>query len=143
VPWLPLATALLAAHVVANFVWIGSILSVALLVANAPFMADPSDPGALARRVYIRLAVPAFVLSFATGVGRIALFPIAYMHMPWLHVKLTFALVVIALHHVIGGRAKRLGSGQTQAARGVGLFGFILFACAACAAVLGVAKSLP
>jgi hypothetical protein len=44
---------------------------------------------------------------------------------------------------VIGGRAKRLGSGQTAAARGVGLLGFILFACAACAAVLGVAKSLP
>ena len=60
-----------------------------------------------------------------------------------IELKLTFALVVIALHHVIGGRAKRLGSGQTQAARGVGLFGFILFACAACAAVLGVAKSLP
>jgi putative membrane protein len=106
-------------------------------------MADPSDPGALARRVYLRLALPAFVVSFATGVGRIALFPVAYMHMPWMHVKLAFAIVVIALHHVIGSRAKRLGSGQTDAARGVGLFGFILFACAACAAVLGVAKSLP
>jgi len=143
VPWLPLATALVAAHVVANLVWIGAILSVSLLVANALFMADPSDPGALARRVYLRLAVPAFVVSFAAGVGRIALFPLAYMHMPWLHVKLAFAIVVIVLHHVIGRRAKRLASGQTHAARGVGLFGFILFAFAACAAVLGVAKSLP
>jgi putative membrane protein len=124
-------------------VWIGAILSVALLVANAPFMADPSDPGALARRVYLRLAVPAFLVSFAAGVGRIALFPLAYMHMPWFHVKLAFAIVVIVLHHVIGRRAKRLGSGQTEAARGVGLFGFILFAFAACAVVLGIAKSLP
>jgi putative membrane protein len=143
VPWLPLATALIAAHVVANLVWIGAILSVALLVANAPFMADPADPGTLARRVYIRLALPAFFVSFATGVGRIALFPMVYAHMPWMHVKLTFALVVIALHHIVGARAKRLRGGQIAAARGVGLLGFLLFACAACAAVLGVAKSLP
>jgi protoporphyrinogen IX oxidase len=143
VPWLPLSTALVAVHVVANLVWIGAILSVALLVSNAPFMADPTDPGALARRVYVRLAAPAFVVSFATGVGRIALFPMVYAHMPWLHVKLALALVVIALHHVIGARAKRLRSGETASARGVGLLGFVLFAFAASAAVLGVAKSLP
>lgn len=141
--WLPLPTALIAAHVVANLVWIGAILSVALLVANAPFMADPGDPGTLARRVYVRLALPAFFVSFATGVARIALFPMVYAHMPWMHVKLTFALVVIALHHIIGARAKRLRGGQTGAARGVAFLGFLLFAFAACAAVLGVAKSLP
>jgi protoporphyrinogen IX oxidase len=143
VAWLPLPTALLAVHVIANTVWIGAILSVALLVANAPFMADPSDNGALARRIYTRLALPAFALSFAAGVGRIALFPSVYAHMPWLHVKLTFAIVVIALHHVMGSRAKRLRGGDTGAARGVGVLGFLLFASAALAALLGVTKSLP
>jgi protoporphyrinogen IX oxidase len=143
VHWLALPTALVAAHVVANFVWIGAILSVSLLVANGPFMADPNDPGALARRVYLRLAVPAFLVSFATGVGRIALFPVAYAHMPWMHTKLTFALVVIVLHHMIGARARRLANGQTAAARGAGLLGVLLFLSAAAAAVLGVAKSLP
>ncbi len=141
--WLPLPLALIAVHVVADVVWIGSILSVSLLVGNAPFMADPSDSGTVARRVYMRLATPAFVVSFATGVGRIALSPTLYAHMPWFHAKLTCALLVIGLHHVIGARAKRLRGGQTTAARGVGLLGFLLFTFAAFAAVLGVAKSLP
>jgi putative membrane protein len=29
------------------------------------------------------------------------------MHLHWFHAKLTFALAVIALHHVIGAKAKR------------------------------------
>jgi uncharacterized membrane protein len=143
VHWLPLPTALLAAHVVANLVWIGAILSASLLLASSPFMADPGEPGALARRVYLRLATPAFLVSFAAGVGRIALIPAAYAHLPWMHVKLTFALLVIILHHVIGGRTKRVASGQTGAARGAALLGFMVFLSATAAAVLGVAKSLP
>jgi len=143
VHWLPLPTALLAAHVVANLVWVGAILAASLLLAGSPFMADPSEPGALARRVYTRLATPAFFLSFAAGVGRIALFPAAYAHLPWMHVKLTLALAVIALHHVIGARAKRVARGQTAAARSAALLGSLFFLFAAAAAVLGVAKSLP
>ena len=141
--WLPLPTALVAAHVVADLVWIGSILSAALLLSASPFMADPAEPGALARRIYTRLSVPAFLVAFGTGAGRIALFPMAYAHLPWMHVKLTLALVVIALHHMIGGRAKRAAGGQVRAASGAGLLGLLLFLFAGGAAVLGVAKGLP
>jgi putative membrane protein len=32
----------------------------------------------------------------------------------WMHGKLLFALIVIAIHHVIGGRAKKLARGTVQ-----------------------------
>jgi putative membrane protein len=141
--WLSLPLLLVSAHVTANVVWIGALLSVVLLVVRAPWMADPAEVGALARRLHVWLAVPAFLVSFGAGVARIALAPQIYAHLPWLHVKLTFALAVIVLHHVIGARAKRVAAGRVQAARGVGLFGAAAFVCAAGAVLLGMAKSLP
>jgi putative membrane protein len=136
-------TGLVAAHVVANVVWIGSILSVAMLVASARFMADPANVGVLARRLYSRLAAPAFVVSFATGLGRFLSSSATYAHLPWMHAKLGFALLVIILHHGIGARARRLADGKTSAARGVALRGGLLFVFATCAVVLGVLKSFP
>jgi|GEM_PF-455712 len=141
--WPSVPTALVALHVLANVVWIGALLAVAVLTARAPFMADPSEVGALARRVHLRLAVPAFLASLGAGVARIAFAPRVYAHLPWMHVKLTLALAVIVLHHVIGARARRVAKGNTDAARAVGVLGWVTFLCAAGAVLLGVAKSLP
>ncbi|MGD0678950.1 MAG: CopD family protein [Polyangiaceae bacterium] len=141
--WLPDSTLLVAAHVLANVVWIGALLAVALLVGHAPWTADPAEVGRLARRVHVRLAAPAFFLSFAAGALRIALTPTAYAHLYWMHAKLTFALVVIVLHHVIGARAKRVADGKAEAAAGVNVLGIVTFVCAAGAVLLGVAKALP
>ena len=56
--------------------------------------------------------MPAFVISFAAGVTRLLLDPQLYLVVTkYMHPKLTLALVVIALHHVIGARAKRMASG--------------------------------
>jgi putative membrane protein len=139
----PITTVLVAVHVLSNVVWIGSILSVALLVGRARLMADGPEVGALARRVYTRLAVPAFVFSFASGVTRFVLGIAAYAHMPWMHAKLTLALGVIALHHVIGAKARRVAGGNSAA--GSGMTGLLLatLACAAGAVWLAVAKQLP
>jgi protoporphyrinogen IX oxidase len=139
----PLPVLLVSAHVLANVVWIGALLSVAVLTARAPFLADPTDVGTLARRVYLRLAVPAFLASFGAGVARIALAPYAYAHLPWMHVKLGLALVVIVLHHVIGGRARRVARGNSDAGLGIGWLAMGAFLCAAGAVFLGVAKSFP
>ncbi|HEY8042372.1 MAG TPA: hypothetical protein VIF15_21360 [Polyangiaceae bacterium] len=140
---MPLPTALVALHVLANVVWIGALLAETILLGRAPFLADGAEVGHLARRVHLRLAVPAFLGSFGAGVARIALEPRMYAHMPWMHVKLTFALVVIVLHHVIGARARRVAGGKDEAGRGAGVLGAVVFLCAACAVVLGVAKALP
>jgi protoporphyrinogen IX oxidase len=143
VHWLSLSVALVAVHVTANVVWIGSLLAVALLGARGPFSADPAELGTLARRLYVTLAVPAFLGSFAAGLARILLEPRLYAHMPWMHAKLTLALVVIVLHHIIGARVRRLAGGQADAGRGMRTLAVVTFVCAAGAVLLGVEKSLP
>jgi putative membrane protein len=143
VHWLSLATGLVAAHLVANVVWIGALLSVATLVARAPWMAEPAEVGALARRLHVRLASPAFLASLATGLARIALNPQSYAHQRWFHAKLAVALMLIVFHHTIGARAGRVAEGNARAAQGASLLGVLAFLCAAAAVVLGVAKSLP
>ncbi len=141
--WISLPTLLVALHVLANVVWIGALLAVAVVVAAAPGRTDPASAGGLARLVYVRLAVPAFLVSFGAGVARIALTPIPYAHMPWFHAKLTFALAVIVLHHVMGAHAKGMAVGRLKAAASTGLLGIATLVCAAGAVLLGVAKALP
>jgi putative membrane protein len=143
VDWISLATVLVALHVLANVVWIGALLAVAVVLGAASASADPASAGGIARLVHVRLAVPAFLVSFGAGVARIALTPIPYAHMPWFHAKLTFALAVIVLHHVVGARAKGLATGRMKAAAGAGVLGLATFVCAAGAVLLGVAKALP
>jgi putative membrane protein len=115
-----MANLVLALHIAANMLWIGSIVAVGLLTEKS---------GEQARTIYLRLAMPAFIASFTFGAIRVALDPSYYLHLHWFHAKLTAALVVIALHHVIGARAKKAGSmqgGRNSAILAVGLFVFAL-----------------
>jgi len=112
-----LATLFIALHVMANLVWIGSIASVGWLVAAASKESDRSS-AVLARGLYLRVAVPSFLASFSMGLFRVLQAPAYYMHLHWFHGKLAFALGVIALHHVIGAKSKRLavaGSAKASA----------------------------
>jgi putative membrane protein len=143
VTWLTQGTALVAAHVLGNVVWVGSLLATAVLVAHAPWTAEPPEVGRLARRIFVRLAVPGFLLSLGAGVARITLAPVVYMHTPWFHAKLTFALVLIVLHHVIGARAKQVSKGRVAAAAGVDFQAIAVLICAAGAVLFGIAKALP
>lgn len=101
---------LVACHLIANLAWIGSIIAVGLLVARSA-QPDSAGFGKAARAVYQKVSAPAFGISFLFGIVLIAREP-GYFKMGWFHVKLTAALVVIALHHVIGGRAKKAEAGE-------------------------------
>ncbi len=125
-------TALVIAHVTANVVWIGSILAVAYILATDT--GTPQERGRIGLGVYRRLAVPAFVISFTAGVTRLTLSLDAYfVRSKWMHAKLLFALVVIALHHVIGGRAKKMASGDKADAGPVPTLAVVLLLSAAAA----------
>jgi putative membrane protein len=143
VHWLSLPSALVAAHVTANLVWIGALLAVALLAGRGRFSADPAEVGTLARRVYLTLAAPAFLVSFAAGLARILIAPQVYLHLPWMHAKLTLALVVIGLHHVIGARARRVAGGDANAGSGMPVLAVAALVFASGAVLLAIAKSLP
>jgi putative membrane protein len=106
-----LAPILVIFHVTANVVWIGSILAVAFVLSSS---ASPSLPegGALARALYRALAVPSFVVSFVAGAARLSIDSHYYfVQTKFMHGKLFCALIVIALHHAIGGRAKKAAAG--------------------------------
>lgn len=123
------ALLLVVLHVIANLVWIGSILATAVIAVAGG--ATPEIRGALARRVYARLAAPAFGVSFLAGFSRLLMTPKVYLvQTHWMHAKLAFALAVIALHHIIGARVRRMESGTAQTSGPVGTLAVVLFVCA-------------
>ncbi|HEX7670062.1 MAG TPA: CopD family protein [Polyangiaceae bacterium] len=120
-----IAPLLVFLHVAANVVWIGSIVSVAVILGSPA--GDPNTRGTLAVEVYRKLATPAFVLSFVAGVSRLGLDTRYYfVATKFMHGKLFLALVVIGLHHAIGGRAKKLAAGTATNAGGVRALGIAL-----------------
>jgi putative membrane protein len=109
--------ALIWLHVSGNIIWIGAILAVGVaILASAGKGGEAQKAGAaIAVSIYQRLAVPAFVVSFVCGAIRLFMDPGYYLKQHhWMHPKLTLALAVIALHHVIGARAKKLAQGTVQ-----------------------------
>lgn len=102
---------LVALHVFSVILWIGSITSAGWMLANrssAPTPEQGKSAAELALGLYRRVAAPAFVLAFATGLTRVLMDKDAYLKAHWFHGKLTLALVVIALHHVLGARAAKV-----------------------------------
>lgn len=134
-----MALVLLWLHMLGNVFWIGAILAVG--VAMEPPLGDARVRGQLALKIYQRVAVPGFLLSFTCGAMRLALAPRCYLvEHHWMHGKLFFALGVIALHHVIGARAKRLSLGKVPDAGPTAKFSVALAVAAAGAAFFAVFK---
>ena len=70
---------------------------------------------ALARleRIYLRgLADPGALLTILAGVSLIMTKPSYYLHAPWLHIKLTFVLLLIVLHGIVAMRTKAFATGR-------------------------------
>jgi putative membrane protein len=71
--------------------------------------------GALARleRIYLRgLADPGALLTLLAGAGLIMTNPHYFLRAPWLHIKLTFVLLLIGLHGLVAVRTKRFATGR-------------------------------
>jgi putative membrane protein len=132
-------TALIWLHVVGNIVWIGSILAVGLVLVGKN--GEPKVRGAIALDLYRRLAVPAFVVSFLCGAGRLGLDTHFYLkEHHWMHAKLPVALGVIALHHIIGARAKKTATGAVQEPGPAGTLTAVLAVLAVLATFFAVFK---
>jgi len=130
---------LLWLHVVGNIVWIGAILAVGVAITSRA--GDAKTRGEIALGIYMRLAVPAFVLSFVCGLARLLSDPGFYLKQHhWMHAKLPLAIIVIALHHVIGGRAKKLARGTVQDAGPAAILTAVLAVAAVGAAFFAIYK---
>jgi putative membrane protein len=129
-------TLLLVLHITGNLLWIGGIAGVAATLGMAG-AAGVRKPVAL--RIYQRVAVPGFIASLIGGGAVLFMNPALYFSQTrWMHPKLTLVLVVIALHHVLGARAKRLS--DDGATKGANSMGAVLVICAVGAAFLALAK---
>ena len=131
--------ALVAAHVFANMVWIGSISAVgaSLAVKHSGALIDRAK---VALWTYRRLAVPAFLLSLLIGLSCLLLDPTkSLLKIPSMHAKLTLAAGVIVLHHWIGAATRRMADGRREAPIPVYVVGLLLL-FAASASLLGVVK---
>lgn len=131
--------ALVAAHVAANLVWIGSILSVALALSSRAV--DSRAAAQVAYELYRKLAIPAFVVSFITALTRLLLSTQLYfVETKYMHGKLLFAVIVIGLHHVIGGRAKAVAAGRRSSPGPVGVLALLLLISAVAATLFVILK---
>ncbi len=130
---------IIALHVIADLFWIGSIVAVALLLARGP--GDARQRGASARLVYRTIAVPAFVVAFLAGAIQLGSNPTLYFKAThYMHGKLPLALGVVALHHVLGARARRMEAGEVSDAGPAGVLGGVTAALAVGAALLVLFK---
>jgi putative membrane protein len=130
---------LVALHVAANLVWIGAILSVALVLVSRA--ADGRVTAQIAYDVYRKRAMPAFVVSFVAGLTRLLLSPELYfVDTKYMHGKLFFALIVIGLHHIIGARAKAVSTGRRSSPGPVGVWALLLFISAVAATLFVILK---
>ncbi len=130
---------LVAIHVFADMLWIGSIVTVGALISAKDSVALNFRAMA-ARWAYLRLASPAFVVAFITGLASIGAEPShTLMKIPSMHVKLTLALGVIGLHHWIGAVSRRIASGSRKVPSSPLPVALLVLAAGA-AAVLGVLK---
>jgi uncharacterized membrane protein len=130
---------LLVAHVSANLIWIGSIVSVAMVLTSG--VGSTQQRGLLAYRLYRTLATPAFILSFLAGMVMLALdLRLYFVLTRFMHAKLLMALIVIVAHHVLGARARAAASAEVVSPRPIRALGGLLGLAALLAVFLVVTK---
>jgi putative membrane protein len=106
---------LLVVHILGLVFWVSGLLVTSMALTRHTQEAAAEVRQALSRleRIYLRgLADPGALLTILAGVGLIMTMPSYFLHAPWLHLKLTFVLLLIGLHGFIAVRTKAFGAGR-------------------------------
>jgi putative membrane protein len=112
--------ALLVGHVLGLVLWVSGLLvtSMALTRHTQETAAEVRQAFARLERIYLRgLADPGALLTILAGASLISTNPHYYLHAPWLHMKLTFVLFLIALHGRLAMRTKAFATGRIEMQR--------------------------
>jgi putative membrane protein len=112
--------ALLVGHVLGLVLWVSGLLvtSMALTRHTQETAAEVRQAFARLERIYLRgLADPGALLTILAGVSLISTNSHYYLHAPWLHIKLTFVLFLIALHGRLAMRTKAFATGRNAMQR--------------------------
>jgi putative membrane protein len=95
--------------------WVSGLLVTSMALTRHTQEASADARQALARleRIYLRgLADPGALLTILAGASLIMTNSSYYLHAPWLHIKLTFVLLLIGLHGIVAVRTKRFSTGR-------------------------------
>ncbi len=97
-------------HVVGFTFWVGGLFVLALVMSAAgDDPATRAQVGAILRRVALATDVAAG-LAIAGGVSLLTMRTWDLLQ-PWMHIKLTFVVGLIAIHGIVRVRAKKLANG--------------------------------
>jgi protoporphyrinogen IX oxidase len=111
---------LLVVHLFGVVLWVSGLLVTSMSLTRHTQEASSEARQALARleRIFLRgLADPGALLAILGGISLISTNSSYYLHAPWLHIKLTFVLLLIGLHGMVAVRTKRFGTGAIQLQR--------------------------
>lgn len=99
---------LLALHVLADLLWVGSLVSITRVITSAAGEPEPTRArlAAAARRIYRTVSSPWMGIATLTGLAMIGVAQGAYFRFGWFHGKFTAALVMLGLHFALGARVK-------------------------------------
>ena len=106
---------LLVAHLIGLIFWVSGLLVTSMALTRHTQEASTDARNALARleRIYLRgLADPGALLTILAGISLIMTNSRYYLHAPWLHIKLTFVLLLIGLHGLVAVRTKAFATGK-------------------------------
>jgi putative membrane protein len=112
--------ALLVVHLFGILFWTSGVLVTSMSLTRHTQETSPEARQALARleRIFLRgLADPGALLAILAGIGLISTNSAFYLSAPWLHIKLTFVVMLIALHGYVAVRTKRFSTGAVQLQR--------------------------
>lgn len=103
-----LLNVLLATHVLSLLLWIGSLVSITrvLTAGAAEEPAVQARFAALARRIYRTVSSPWMGVATLAGFAMIGVRHGEMFRHGWWHGKFTMALVMLALHFVLGARVR-------------------------------------
>src|SRR5580700_8004099 len=112
--------ALLVAHVLGLVFWVSGLLVTSMALTRHTQETSAEARQALARleRIFLRgLADPGALLTILAGASLVSTNAHFYLHAPWLHIKLTFVLLLIGLHGMVAVRTKAFARGQIEMQR--------------------------
>jgi protoporphyrinogen IX oxidase len=111
----------LVAHIFGITLWVGGLLvtSMALVRHTQETAAEARQALARLERIFLRgLADVGALLALVAGITLVAHNPSYYMHARWLHIKLSFVIMLIVLHGAIAVGSKRYAAGRITLQRG-------------------------
>jgi putative membrane protein len=116
---------LLVGHILGFVLWVSGLLVTSMALTRHTRETESAAREALARleRIFMRgLADPGALLTIVVGVSLISTNPHYFLRAPWLHIKLTFVLLLIGLHGMVAVMNKRFATGRIVLQRGQARF---------------------